>query len=122
MKKKVLYPLVALFGLAVSIGPVSAHAHVESTEPRNGDTVKSSPAKIVVRFGNAVEPALSTINVTTDADKAVDLEPTELSDGETTLSAKPVSTLQPAIYHVRWKALSHDGHPVSGEFSFTVSK
>lgn len=122
MRKMILYPLVAFVGLTAAVGSVFAHAHTESTEPRDGDKLPSSPAEIAVQFGSAVESALSTITVTTDTNQAIDLGPIGVSEDEKTLSARPVTTLPPDVYHVRWKALSRDGHPASGEFSFTVSK
>jgi copper resistance protein C len=122
MRYALNHSLIAALLLAASAGQGLAHAHVESTEPRDSDHLQTSPAQIAIRFGSKVEAAFSTIAVTTGRDEAVDIGPIELSDNAQALSAMPLTLLRPGLYHVRWKALSQDGHPVSGEFSFTVSK
>jgi methionine-rich copper-binding protein CopC len=122
MKTSFLTPLITAFCFAVSGGPLWAHAHLESTQPLNGDHLKTSPDMISIRFGSAVEPALSKIVLTDGGDQLVTTGLVESSDDAKALFVKPTAPLKPGDYQVRWSALSHDGHPISGDFSFTVSK
>lgn len=122
MRKTVIYPMVAIVGLLGSVGSVFAHAHIGSTNPYDGETLQSSPAEIAVHFGSVIEGSLAMIAVTTDANQDIELGPVRISTDAKALIANPAKKLEPDVYKVRWKALSHDGHPVSGQFSFTVSK
>ena len=122
MKQTFFTPLFTAFCILVAAGPLWAHAHLESTEPQNAANVQTSPAVISLRFGSAVELALSKIIVTDGNNQPIPTTPPESSDDDESLSVKPTSELKPGNYRVRWNALSRDGHPVSGEFAFTVSK
>lgn len=112
--------LLVLLGSAVALvvgaGPASAHDVLVSTSPANGATVARTPSQVVITF---TDPALSigTQVVVTGPAGPVGLPRPRLVDN-TVVQDLPGSS--PAgHYSVSWRVTSADGHPVSGEFSFT---
>ncbi|WP_144796771.1 copper resistance CopC family protein [Microbacterium paludicola] len=103
--------------------PSSAAAHdalVESS-PAADATVDTLPAELTLTFSAALiggEGATEVV-VTDPEGEAVAEGPAQV-DGA--LVTQPLATDAPAgEYHVLWKVVSSDGHPTSGEFSFTVT-
>ncbi|MGO8003110.1 copper resistance CopC family protein [Rhizobium ruizarguesonis] len=107
-----------LVGLAL---PVWAHARVEGTVPAAGAQLSVSPDRIEIRFTESIEPRLSDFKLFNAQEAAITLA-READDGDRRhMSASVPAPLTAGEYRVEWKALSEDGHPVSGEFGFTVS-
>ena len=93
-----------------------AHTTVESTEPANGTVLDSSPARIEVRFKHAVQ-VTSIVAVGADkAERKLSFEPAVSTQVVTITSP----ALGPGRNELRWKALSNDGHVISGTLSYTV--
>lgn len=112
--------LLVLLGSAVTLvvaaGPAAAHDVLVSTSPANGATVAQTPSQVVITF---TDPALSigTQVVVTGPAGPVGVPAPRLVDN-TVVQDLPGSS--PAgHYSVSWRVTSADGHPVSGEFSFT---
>ncbi|MGO4604298.1 copper resistance CopC family protein [Terrabacter sp. 2YAF2] len=112
--------LLVLLGSAVTLvvaaGPAAAHDVLVSTAPANGSTVAQTPSKIVLTF---TDPALSigTQMVVTGPAGSVAIPKPRLVDN-TVVQDLPGSS--PAgRYTVLWRVTSADGHPVSGQISFT---
>ena len=102
--------------VVVGAKPAAAHAELLSTSPAAGDQLESPPAEIALTFSEAVElPEIRLL----DADGAgVELEaPTQPSSTTVTV---PVPQLADGGYVVAWNAVSADGHPVSGSFTFAI--
>ena len=112
--------LLVLFGSAVTLvvaaGPAAAHDVLVSTSPANGATVAQTPSQIVLTF---TDPALSigTQMVVTGPAGPVSVPPTRLIDN-TVVQDLP-GPAPAGHYTVLWRVTSADGHPVTGEVSFT---
>jgi methionine-rich copper-binding protein CopC len=105
----------ALTGVLVTAVPAEAHTTLTSSDPAKGATV-TSPAQIRLTFA---DPVRFTGVVVTDArgghhesgkSQAVDNHVTEAVAGP----------LAAGAYTVGWRVVAPDGHPVTGEFRFTV--
>lgn len=105
----------ALTGVLVTAVPAEAHTTLTSSSPAKGATV-TSPAQIRLTFA---DPVRFTGVVVTDAhgghhesgkSQAVDNHVTEAVAGP----------LAAGAYTVGWRVVAPDGHPVTGEFRFTV--
>ncbi|GAB2855922.1 copper resistance protein CopC [Actinoallomurus bryophytorum] len=105
----------ALTGVLVTAVPAEAHTTLTSSDPAKGATV-TSPAQIRLTFA---DPVRFTGVVVTDArgghhesgkSQAVDNHVTEAVAGP----------LAAGAYTVGWRVVAPDGHPVTGEFGFTV--
>ena len=99
----------------------SAHAYLTKTYPSPSATLDSPPKYVALTFDEAVEPRFAIISVT-------DKDAHQVTDGSITRSpANPdtlIVPLQPHLpegwYLVYWRAISVDGHPVQGAFTFAV--
>ena len=112
--------LLVLLGAAVPLviaaGPAAAHDVLVSTSPANGATVEQTPSQVVLTFTDPALP-IGTQMVVTGPSGPVAVPKPRLVDN-TVVQDLPASS--PAgRYTVLWRVTSTDGHPVSGEVSFT---
>lgn len=98
--------------LLAALAPVAALAHstLKRTDPASGAVLATSPPSVVLEFN---EPARLTSVVAVAADQSErKLEFTPSGSATTFTVAEP--SLEAGRNELRWKALSKDGHPVSG--------
>ncbi|WP_241245876.1 copper resistance CopC family protein [Microbacterium sp. 4R-513] len=129
--RRVSAALVAVaLSLAATIGatllgaaPASAHDEFLSADPAADATVESLPAEITLTFSGLIstEEGANEIAVT-DASGAslVEGEPS-VSDTVVTQRLTTGAASASGAVTVLWKVVSSDGHPISGEYSFTVT-
>ena len=115
--------LAALAGLLlVLLAPVRAWAHAELVEsdPAVGATLAAVPSTVTLTFSEEVaEPA--RIAVTAPNGTQVQDGDAAVTDATVTQSIKPQDTAESAgSWTVAYRVLSIDGHPVTGETTFTV--
>ena len=113
---------VALVAASVLVVADSAAAHDEllSTDPPGGATVDELPEQITLTFSAKVVTELGGNDVqVTDASGAA------LADGDPVITdnvvTQPLTAGGTGAISVAWRVVSEDGHPVSGQFSFTVA-
>ncbi|MEK4229193.1 copper resistance CopC family protein [Solibacillus sp. FSL H8-0538] len=107
----------ALLALSLS-NSAFAHSHLGESNPANGDVVTEPLNEIVIEFDGQIEQG-SFIDVTTTSGQTVELQ--EIIIGEGTLTGTVAEPLPNNEYQVNWSIISADGHPLDGEFSFTVN-
>ena len=119
---RLLFAAVLAFGLVVAgAAPAFAHAQLTTTEPVGGTAVASSPERVVLRFGEAVEIPLGSIRVfASPSGKQVETGPASHADGQSTAVAVKLPKLEKGTYIVTWRVTSADSHPVHGAFTFSV--
>ncbi|MGW9158480.1 copper resistance CopC family protein [Microbacterium sp. NPDC055665] len=131
MKIKALRHPAAPITLAVTLlaaflvlfSPVSASAHdaLVSSSPAADESVDTVPEELTLTFSaKLIDGEGATEVVVTAPDGS------SVSDGAATVDGaivtQPLRGSGPAgDYHVIWKVVSSDGHPTSGEYSFTVT-
>lgn len=100
--------------------PASAHSTLISATPEDGATLDEPPEAVVLTFNEDVTDLGSDIVVTgPNGDEA--------TAGETTIDGPEISRpladdLPAGEYTITWRAVSADGHPISGEFTFTLTE
>ena len=110
---------LALLGLAA---PASAHNSLVGSTPLDGTTMESGPDQIELKFDQPVQmgQGLNSIAVIGPNNDHWEGGPAQVASNVVTA---PVRPLGPAgAYKVGWRILSADGHPVSGELTFTLTK
>ncbi|WP_205324284.1 copper resistance protein CopC [Glycomyces sp. YM15] len=96
----------------------SAHATATKTEPASGALLDAPPSEVVVEFNEPVTPVdAATGVVAPDGDRAD--TGVEQNAEQTTLQIS-VDADQEGTYLVGYRVVSHDGHPVSGTFTFSI--
>lgn len=116
--KKWILTLLSCVGIFSASATISAHTHLGSTNPADGDTVTEPLTVITLTFEGQIEQG-STFELIGADGTSVALEGITVADGEMTgtLAAPPEN----GDYVVQWNSISADGHPMEGEFSFTVA-
>jgi copper resistance protein C len=105
----------ALAGLAVTAAPAGAHTVLTSSDPAKGATV-APPARIRLTYADPVRfPGVVVRDARGGHHESG--KPTAVDNRVT----QPVAgVLAPGVYRVGWRVVAEDGHPVTGEFRFTV--
>lgn len=111
----------ALLLTAIGAGPAQAHDALQSTSPARDSTVTTAPTTVALTLSEPPTDSeslnLSLITVTDSTGKT-------LSDGQVTVTGPTISTnVTPGSngpYTVLWRTVSSDGHPIEGNYSFTV--
>ena len=114
------YTALLLFCLGIGgIGAAHAHAFLDHSDPRVGNTVKS-PRIVSLWFTQNLESAFSTIDVLNSAGASMNAGRAVVDSRDRKLLRVPVKVLPPGTYTVRWHVLSVDTHTTDGSFTFHV--
>lgn len=108
---------VLLAGLPAA-APAWAHSRLLGTDPAGGTTVTRTVAAVTLTFNEVVRADLSTVLVEGADHTGYGDGPVRVVNHE---MSQPVRPLRTGDYRVAWRAISTDGHPVQGEFRFTVA-
>ncbi len=116
--------MVAVAALAAWLalpGGASAHAYLVKTVPAASVVLEAPPPNIQLTYDEAVEPRLAIISVT-DADGHQETTgPVHRSPANPDTLVVPLrSHLPEGWYLIFWRAISVDGHPVEGAFTYAV--
>jgi methionine-rich copper-binding protein CopC len=112
----------AFVSLILSTAPVMAHSAFVRSDPKAGDTLKSSPSEIRVWFSEPIKVGLSTFEVRDAAGKQLDQRDLRADAKEPTMvHLSLAANLAPGIYKVSWSAVAQDLHVGKGGFRFTVA-
>lgn len=105
-------------GLMLAATQANAHATVTHAEPAANASV-AAPKMIVLHFNEALEAKLSNFKLTDVDGKEMATMPMAAPDNKS-LAAMPHALLTPGLYTISWTAVGGDGHPMKGNYSFTV--
>jgi copper transport protein len=117
-RRLVLVAIAALVALAV-VPAAGAHARLITTEPANDAVLEQSPRFVLLRFDEPVETAFGAIRVYDSRARRVDAGKVERPTN-TEARIRLDHRLARGTYTATWRAVSADGHPVSGAFVFHV--
>ena len=108
--------LVGFVAVAGPAAPARADAALVSSDPAPGAVLTTVPEAVTFTFNEALQGRFTTVTVNGGA-VAV---PAASTTGATVSQPLP-ATLAPGGYTVAYRVVSADGHPISGQVSFTVS-
>ena len=95
-----------------------AHAHLQASIPRDGSTLGTAPAAVVLQFSEAAR--LTALWIEKSGAEKQKLTPLP-ADPQSRI-AVPLPKLAPGDYVVSWRVLGSDGHVVPGKIRFTLSR
>lgn len=113
--------VLAGLGLFALAAPASAHNSLSSSNPGDEATLDTGPAEVVLTFDQPVQEGkgLNSIAVTGPDGKPWQGGPATVDSNVVTA---PVRELGPkGVYTIGYRIVSADGHPVSGELTFTLT-
>ena len=96
--------------------PASAHTAVTGTKPKSGSVLEQSPPVIEMTFEHAVHLTSVVLLEAGKAERKLAFTPI----GGATSFKLPDPSLGPGRNEIRWKALSSDGHVVTGSLILVI--
>jgi copper transport protein len=116
--------LVALAATTVALAAPDAafaHAYLVKTVPAASVTLNTPPSTVALTYDEAVEPRFALVSVTDAAARRETTGPARRAPGNPDTLVVPLRPhLAEGWYLVIWRAISVDGHPVQGAFTFAV--
>jgi len=97
-----------------------AHAALLHTVPQASGTVNTPPRQVALTYSEAVEPRFAIVSVTDAAGKQETTASPRRSPSDPDTLLVPLRVIPEGWYLVYWRAISVDGHPVRGAFTFAV--
>ncbi|MCM3668982.1 copper resistance protein CopC [Mesobacillus maritimus] len=116
MKKMFLFTI--LFFLAF-VNSAFAHTGLKSSSPQNGELINEELKQIILTFETKVEQG-STFELQKLNGETISVENISLSENQ--MVGNFPNSLENGEYQVNWKIIGADGHPIEGEFSFSIDK
>ena len=111
----------ALAGPLALPGAASAHAYLVKTVPAASVVLNSPPPNIQLTYDEAVEPRFAIISVTDVDGRQETTAPVRRSPSDPDTLVVPLRpNLPEGWYLIYWRAISVDGHPVNGFFTYAV--
>ena len=98
----------------------AAHAYLVRTLPAASVILNAPPPSVALTFDEAVEPRFALVSVTDVAGHQVTSGRLERSPTNRDTLVVLLRKLPEGWYLVYWRAISIDGHPVQGAFTFAV--
>jgi methionine-rich copper-binding protein CopC len=95
--------------------PADAHTTLKEATPKPGSTV-APPSRVVLTYNDAV--ILPQVVVTDAAGRRHEAGRPQAVDNKVTQQLG--GPLASGVYQVGWRVVAADGHPVTGEYRFTV--
>lgn len=114
--------LVAAVAAALALpASASAHAYLVKTSPAPGSVLAVAPRTVALTYDEAVEPRFAITSVTNARGQQETTGPVRRSAADPDTLVVPVHPHLPTgWYLVYWRAISIDGHPVQGGYTFAV--
>lgn len=116
-----LAALLVTFGVTVATAsPAHAHDELLGSDPAAGSSLDALPGQLTLTFSAEIadDDGASVVEVTDAAGSTLVAGAPAVRDNVLT---QPLAGAASGAVTVLWKVVSSDGHPISGEFSFTVT-
>jgi copper transport protein len=122
MTRRRLITAVAVAAAALALPAVaSAHAYLIKTAPAASRVLNTPPRTVSLTYDEAVEPRFAIVSVTDASGTQETTGPVQRSPGDPDTLVVPVRPhLTQGWYLIYWRAISVDGHPVQGAFTYAV--
>jgi copper transport protein len=113
--------LVAIAAGFVLPASAAAHAYLVKTIPAASGILDAPPPNVQLTYDEAVEPRFAIISVTNAAGRQETSGPVRRSPANPDTLVVPLRPHLPqGWYLIYWRAISVDGHPVQGAFTYAV--
>ena len=113
--------LLAVLGVVVALwsaAPAGAHADLISTTPSQGATVQQAPPVVVMTYSEGVAVSDGGIRLLDPTGEVVPRTKATADGSEVRIEVPELS--HEGTYTVDWKAVSADGHPIRGAWTFNL--
>jgi copper transport protein len=120
-RRRLVVVLIAGAAVALAVpAPAWSHAYLIRTAPAASAKLNTAPKQLAMTYDEAVEPRFMVVSVT-DADGHQETSGRPFrSPANADTIVTPLRHVPEGWYLVFWRAISADGHPVRGAFTFAV--
>jgi methionine-rich copper-binding protein CopC len=118
--KRVMCGVGALLILGAASGPAFAHAIIVRTSPPQSGVGAADIGKVEVWYDAGIRDAFVALAVVNGAGERIDKRDAAIDASDPAHVTVGVNPLTPGKYTVRYRALSADGHIVSGAWEFEI--
>jgi copper transport protein len=119
--RRAVIALAAVAAVLALPSAASAHAYLIRTEPTASGVLEFPPTTAQLTFDEAVEPRFAIISVTNAAGRQETTGAIRRSPANPDTLVVPLRPhLAEGWYLIYWRAISVDGHPVQGAFTYAV--
>ncbi|WP_344739197.1 copper resistance CopC family protein [Microbacterium awajiense] len=101
--------------------PAAAHDELLGSYPAAGSTIDGSPAEITLTFSGELLTDLQSATIEVIASNGQDVAVDDPSVVDTSITQHLDPDPPDGAFVVRWKVVSSDGHPISGEYTYSVA-
>lgn len=109
-------------GLTLAVAtPAQAHDELVSSYPEAGSTITGSPAEITLSFSGELIAGMQSGAVEVITPDGQNIATDAPSEDGTSITQHLTPNPPAGMFTVRWKVVSSDGHPISGEYTYTVA-
>lgn len=109
-------------GLTLAVAtPAQAHDELVSSYPEADSTITGSPAEITLSFSGELIAGMQSAAVEVIAPDGQNIATDAPSEDGTSITQHLAPNPPAGLFTVRWKVVSSDGHPISGEYTYTVA-
>ena len=116
---------LVISSLFISLTHASAHAELVSSTPAADEILTSAPDRVSLTFGEKLlvisGKATNTLEVTNSQGEIFSSEPASISGSEITTTLDSQRMVD-GKYKVTYRVVSADGHPLNGNFEFSISQ
>lgn len=113
--------LVLGAGLTLAVAsPAQAHDELVSSYPEADSTVPGSPAEITLSFSGELIAGMQSAAVEVIGPDGQNIATDAPAEDGTSITQHLTPDPPAGMFTVRWKVVSSDGHPISGEYTYTV--
>jgi copper transport protein len=120
-RARIAVVLAVVAGVLATAGAASAHAYLIRTVPAASGVLNSPPATVALTYDEAVEPRFAIISVTDTQGQQETTGPVRRSAANPDTLIVPLRRHLPEGWYLTyWRAISVDGHPVQGAFTYAV--
>jgi methionine-rich copper-binding protein CopC len=117
LHKPLLHAVIAIFSLSLFAGLSFAHTSVATTTPKSGAVLAQSPPVIEIQFRDEVRMTSVVVLDVNKVERRLEFAPKSSAAAFKLENAE----LRPGRNEIQWKALSKDGHVVSGSLIITIA-
>ncbi len=111
---------IALLAALIPASAASAHAELRATDPADGAVVEEAPEALTLQFTEDVSVRPDGVRVLDGTGERVDTGSAAAAGSDVTVPIE--GTIADGTYVVAWRALSADGHPIRGSYTFSVGE
>jgi copper transport protein len=121
LRGRIALAIVAVAAACALPAAASAHAYLIKTVPAASGVLNAPPPNAQLTYDEAVEPRFAIISVTDAAGRQETTGPVTRSPSNPDTLVVPLRPHLPAgWYLIYWRAISVDGHPIQGAFTYAV--